>query len=545
MLLAPLVLSAALRDLWAPDEPRYAMVARWIYEQREFLVMRRCGELYPDKPPMLYWIAGLCGVLSDWSTFAMRGVSLVSMALVAWITSRMARRWLGELEAQWAPVLFLGFFMIVEIGGRLQIDPLLTLGCVGALECATTPARDTRHATRLVLGGALLAALGTFAKGPVALVNVGLPLLALRFLGPQPDGARAPRQVWILALVVSLLPVATWAASASLVEPALWRPLFLGQHLERAAKGTAHPGPPWQNLLRMPALLLPWIAPVLLGLWASSTAIIARWKKRTAHAGLLRVGLWFWVLFLFFSIIPTKRDMYLLSAYPACALLGAHALAEMLRRERIARATALVPVALFAVLGLALVAALPIADGLATRAPKLQPSLAVLSELRERHPSLGARSVIVGALFLCGALATAFAWRSGRVARWANTVALAWLGGLAALITLIIPLVDPLKSDRGTAALLAALPQRPSEIPCYGTAPDGVRFYGGGPCFEAEPAEWKDGRFTARMEREGAQFLALIEDDDFARMAPELRERLRILAEDRVGSRRILVLGAK
>ena len=57
-LAAPIVASAAVRGFWAPDEPRYAMVAKSIYEHGEFLVLRRCGELYPDKPPLVYWFAG-------------------------------------------------------------------------------------------------------------------------------------------------------------------------------------------------------------------------------------------------------------------------------------------------------------------------------------------------------------------------------------------------------------------------------------------------------------------------------------------------------
>jgi len=63
----PMVASAWVRDLWAPDEPRYAQVAREIFEGGDFLVMHLCGELYPDKPPLLFWLSGLFGWLSGWS----------------------------------------------------------------------------------------------------------------------------------------------------------------------------------------------------------------------------------------------------------------------------------------------------------------------------------------------------------------------------------------------------------------------------------------------------------------------------------------------
>lgn len=545
LLLTPLVLSAALRDLWAPDEPRYAMVSKWIYDHGDFLVLRRCGALYPDKPPMLYWIAGLCGFLSDWSTLAMRSISLLSMAAVAWSTRRIALRWFGELEALWAPILFLGFFMVVEIGGRLQIDPLLTMGCVGALDLATTPARDPRHARRLVLAAGALAGLGIFSKGPVGLINIGLPIVLWRLHSSCPDAPRVSKRIWAFAIAMSLLPVVTWAALASLAEPSLASALFFGQHLGRVSQGTAHPGPPWQNILRMPGLLMPWAIPVILGIVAATRVLFRRWRGATVHAGLLSTALWFWGLFLFFSIIPTKRDMYLLSAYPACALLGAHWIANVLRGAPLGRTVALVPIVLFALIGVLGTVLLPLVPWSAERWPKLAATATTIAELRALHPTLVLRASLVGATFAIGAGLALVAWRRAHVASWLNAITLTWLVGLCALIVLIVPVVDPLKSDRGTAALLTSLAQRPSEIPCYGTAPDGVRFYGGHPSVEAHPREWRDGSFERRLAEEGANFVALFEDDDFARMPEPLRERLTILGEERTGSRRVLIVGAR
>ena len=60
-LVLPLAASAWSRGLWAPDEPRYAEVAREIHESGDWLVLHLCGEVYPDKPPLLYWLAGAAG----------------------------------------------------------------------------------------------------------------------------------------------------------------------------------------------------------------------------------------------------------------------------------------------------------------------------------------------------------------------------------------------------------------------------------------------------------------------------------------------------
>ena len=51
--------SLFLRDLWKPDEPRYAQVAREMSETGEWIVPHLNGETYAHKPPLVFWIAGL------------------------------------------------------------------------------------------------------------------------------------------------------------------------------------------------------------------------------------------------------------------------------------------------------------------------------------------------------------------------------------------------------------------------------------------------------------------------------------------------------
>ncbi|MEZ5976127.1 MAG: hypothetical protein R3E96_15185 [Planctomycetota bacterium] len=54
----------------------------------------------------------------------MRLVSLLATAAMAWCTAKLARA-VGRVAARLAPWLLLGGVMLVEIGGRLQLDPLL------------------------------------------------------------------------------------------------------------------------------------------------------------------------------------------------------------------------------------------------------------------------------------------------------------------------------------------------------------------------------------------------------------------------------------
>ncbi len=530
-LLLPLLASAWARGLWAPDEPRYAEVARELHATGDFLVLHLCGEVYPDKPPLLYWLAGLLGWLSGWSVFAMRLVSVASMAGTAALVGVLARRWWGTPEGRYAPALFLGTAMIAEIGGRLQIDPLLTLLCTWALievdACARTEERALAHALRAGLATGLAA----LAKGPVAFLVIGLVALAWRLL---PRRARTARRSWrelALALLLAFLPVFAWAILACLREPALWRPLFFGQHMGRALEGTQHTGPPWKYLLFLPVLLMPWTIPVVFGVLAAVRSFRERAQEAARDEGLWRAAAWFLVLLVFFSALPPKRDLYLLPAYPAAALLSARWLALAVRDARLPAWVGWFPAGIFAVVGALLLFADPIAKLVVANMAGEEP-------LGGLDPAaIGWRSLPAGLSFLVGAFASVRALRRRAIEGWAWAIWLSWAAGLTATALLLFPLADALKSPRPLGEWLAGRPEKPSAIPCLGVQPEGYRFYGGAPTV-------RDDDLAAALDREGERFLGLARDRDFERLPLELRERMRVLHRASVGSREILVLGA-
>ena len=47
------------RDLWNPDEPRYAQVAREMLGTGEWVVPHLNGQVYTEKPPLYFWLIAL------------------------------------------------------------------------------------------------------------------------------------------------------------------------------------------------------------------------------------------------------------------------------------------------------------------------------------------------------------------------------------------------------------------------------------------------------------------------------------------------------
>ncbi len=513
----PIVVLAFVRDLWASDEPRYGEVAREVYEGGSFLVMHLCGAVYPDKPPLLFWLSGLGGWLTGWSEWGLRAPSLIATAITAWLVAVLARRWWGEIEARWAPVLFLTFAMVTKIGGRLQIDPLLMVLCVGALVVGTAPTTDPRVRTRGLLAAGLLVGFGALTKGPVALVNVGLVALAWRIFVPDNE-ERQPvaRWVWPAAAVLAIGPVLVWALSAAVVEPKLLEALFFDQHVGRITKADRHPGPFWKYVVKLPVLLLPWSLMV----WVGLTASWKQWRNRTSQKfdrGLVRAALWLGVLVLFYSLIPPKRDLYLLSAYPAAALLAARALAHRTREGRLERWLGFGTAVALALMGVA---------------------LSGVSFFVDQVDGLWWRGPVIGMPLVAAACGAVWATIHARPGVWARSVVTGWLLFSVALGLFIVPALDPLKSSRGLAEELAARPENPTEIPCLGRVkPGGFRFYGRIPTVPAD-------ELFSHLERDGKDFLGLANVKSWEGLSADQRSAFRVAAERTVGGKNFVILVA-
>ncbi len=552
----PLIALGLWRGLWAPDEPRYAQIAREAWESGSLLVLHICGDIYPDKPPLVYWLTALAGELGGWSGFAVRVPSILATLGSAWIAQRIARRLFGEIAAAWTPFFYLGTAMVLWFGGRLQLDPLLSFFCLAAVDLVWTDGGEARARNRRFLLAGLCAGLGALCKGPVAWLHVGFALLALRLV---PSAVRTPARwsvsAWAGFVALSILPVATWATAASLREPALWKPLFLGQHVGRAVSADApHRGPPWEHVWQMPALFLPWTALFLLGFaiawraWRTSSALtpagplarawtstLARrfpqWHaRRSARAsaireplrsedrGLVRALTWFALVFAVFSIMPPKRELYLLPIYPVAAWFAAVAFERALASGRLAAWAGFATTGLVLLLGLG-AGALP----------------RVVYELR---PYAIAATPIAFVFVIAAGAGFAFL-RRGDLARWADALALGLsAAGIAGAIW-VIPLVDPVKTARILAHEIAELPQKPAEIPCIGVQPEGYRFYAHVPTVRGTHEDLDSG--PARF---GADFLALIAERSWDGLPDAYRARFRIVHRRQVGSRDVLVIGA-
>lgn len=337
VVMALLVLGAGLglRDPWPSDEPRFALVAKQMFDSGQWLFPHRGTELYSDKPPMLmWWQATLYSLVGQWRV-AFLLPSLLAALGTLWCVVDLGRRlWTRRvgLYAGWALLFALQFTFQAK---KAQIDPLLllfiTLANYGLL----------RH---LLLGPSWRWWwLGWFFAG-IGVITKGVGMLALLMLVPAAIAAALqwPRvglhardaRFW-LAPLAFLLAVSLWLAPMLLAGFATGSDEYLAymddilfqQTARRYAHSWDHHQPAWYFLATMPLM---WIPAFLALPWA-----IPAWRRRLRRRDpryLLPLAWWLMVV-LFFSIPAGKRDVYILPALPMFCLVLAPLLPGLLRRR--------------------------------------------------------------------------------------------------------------------------------------------------------------------------------------------------------------------
>src|SRR5262245_31367465 len=107
------------RDLWEPDEARFALVSKEMKEGNHWLVPYRQGEFYSHKPPLMFWLTNAFSIITggEIGTIAPRLPSLLGALMALWAVSRLTAMWFSK-HAGWLSVLILSSsFLFWNKGG--------------------------------------------------------------------------------------------------------------------------------------------------------------------------------------------------------------------------------------------------------------------------------------------------------------------------------------------------------------------------------------------------------------------------------------------
>lgn len=429
-----------LRDLWYPDEPDVAEVAQAMFLSGDWIAPRRMGVIWVDYPPLLYWAGSIAAhVFGGMTEFTLRLPSALAAIGLALLTCAVGSRWFGPSAGLWSGFLLLVFpqFALQAMGYRPDMLFSLFIGAgffVYALGAQDNPRWHLRATGFALLGLAML------TKGPLGLLLPGLVLTLWHTWR---------RQWWsILALApLSLIPLTIYLAwfiacanqmGADNILTELWL-----QNFARFGSGfRGHERPFFYYMLIIWYDMAPWTLLLPLALWWLHRS--GAWRDRNQQLLLC----WFGAFFVFLSIAATKRQMYLLPAYPAAALLigqwvsaTIRGVTESARDQRLARLF----VVLIAVVVLTAGASYVIA-GLS--AGFIVPHLDLAPLYQSMALELRAPGLVIGLLALGGGVFILRAWRRSDLAQGFYRVALTLVALYLLAFAWFMPSFDPVKSYR-------------------------------------------------------------------------------------------------
>jgi len=328
------VSNAARRDLFVGDETRYAKIADEMWSHDELVIPTLNGQRYSDKPPAFFWFINVFRLLftrpSEWTLLL---PALVSYAAAIVGVCGIGRCLVGGAAAAFAAFVF-ATTRLSWIAGQIVRMDMTFAAALGAGFGLLYVALE-RGNRRLLFCAAAAFGAATLFKGPVAVLLVFIYLLLARRW--RSFGAAT----WILALLLSLAPLAAWLGAAHYAAgSAFVEDLVMRQTLGRALAVRVHAEPPWFYALRLPAILFPWFFPLVVAVAAFVRRERDQWTARERF-----LVDWMLAVVLSFSAIGSKLEVYLLPmAIPAAVLLGAFAVREAgvdwVRRARMACAVA-------------------------------------------------------------------------------------------------------------------------------------------------------------------------------------------------------------
>jgi 4-amino-4-deoxy-L-arabinose transferase-like glycosyltransferase len=465
--------------LWEPDEGRYAEVAREMVVGHDYITPRNNFVRYFEKPPLVYWVTAASLKVFGRNEFAVRlQAAIASMGQVA-ITGALAEGMFGANTGVLA-ALALGLSPLFFAFARFATpDPALAFFLTAAMACFYRGARLSEFPggidSRWILAAAVMLALGTLAKGPVALVLGGaIAMLWLVWEGRSRDVLEIP---WLKCSALYLALTLPWFIFVTWRNPGFMHFFIIHEHFERYVASTEHGWGPWFYVPITIAGTWPWFyfAPLALtssaisflpSLWPFGGKILAAQsgiidsENESTHAALHFLLIWFAVILVFFSIPRSKLGEYILPGLPPIGILAGRGLARMGKIPVMQRRQLLM---IFAAINAA--AAIMITATI------------LAAPTRGLIHALAGDAIIVAAALLAGGIAPLF-FAPGKVLTVTLPLAISAIVGMGAGID-ARERVAPLVSYRNLAGFVAPYANRGCRLMSYRHFEQALPFYTG------------------------------------------------------------------
>ncbi len=316
------------RDLFDPDEGRYAQIPAAMADSGDWLTPRLNGVKYFEKPALQYWASAVVFKLAGKGNASARLIPALAGYLGALFAALLAHRLFGA-RAAWFAFLFTGSsLMWVVMGHVLTLDILLStflfIG-MGCLAIAQQERCDTARLRNWMLAGWVALAMAVLTKG---LIGLALPVTSVMVYSLWQRDWQIWKHLQLRGgLLLFFVMVSPWFIAVSLKNPEFAHFFFIHEHWDRYTSNVHHRGGPIYYFVPLLLLgLLPWL------LVSLDALVRPAFKWLPENAGGFDAARLLWsfvaVTFVFFSLGNSKLPAYILPLIPAVTVLAAQRMAN-------------------------------------------------------------------------------------------------------------------------------------------------------------------------------------------------------------------------
>lgn len=316
------------RDLWEPEELRYAEICREMLQSGDWALLRINGKAYPDKPPLFFWL--ICASIKCFGglhAITVRAPNITSALLLLLVVFFFGRRLIGERPAFLGCLVLMSTPFFLWTCAEARMDTTLTLFIALALWCFWRNYETGGRSVLLHVAFGLLTGLATLTKGPIGFL---IPfLIATAFAVKEKQPRKFLNLTFLPAVAVCLAVVLPWLVLACYRGgEEFTRNILFTQNIGRAVQGIRHREPFYHFFKVVPGILMPWT--LLIPAMIYYRPFAEDPQRRRGQVFLL---CWFLTVFIFFTLSKGKRTIYMTPLIPAAGLIFGAALDRFVEGE--------------------------------------------------------------------------------------------------------------------------------------------------------------------------------------------------------------------
>ena len=310
------------RDLFDPDEGRYAQIPAAMVDTGDWLTPRLNDFKYFEKPVLQYWGTAVAFKLLGQSNTSARLFTAVLGFSAALFAMLVAFRLYGRQAAIYTFLLSISYLMVVAFGHYLTLDmalsALLVMG-IGSLVIAHAGRSNKSHTRNWMLIGWFALALATLTKGLVAVVLPAATVVVYSLW--QRDWGLWKDLHIFKGLLLFLVVTTPWFIMVSIANPEFPEFFFIHEHFDRyTSEVHSREGPIYYFI---PVLIIG-VAPWLITSLRSLVSPDFTWLPDKPGQFDPERFMWTFIVvtFCFFSLGQSKLPGYILPILPIIAVLS-------------------------------------------------------------------------------------------------------------------------------------------------------------------------------------------------------------------------------